>query len=88
MLAHMLCLSSDDTGMVQALVHPPKGERPLGLASFLSVEDSSRRQTESIDRGVCPCVRRLTCCHGNHGDYVCSFGRVTMSGGDGMDVST
>jgi hypothetical protein len=41
MLAHTLWLSSDGTGMVQALVHPPKGERPSGLASCLSVEGSS-----------------------------------------------
>jgi hypothetical protein len=41
MLAHMLCLSSDGTGMMQALVHPPKGERPSGLASCLGIEGLS-----------------------------------------------
>jgi hypothetical protein len=40
--------------MVQALVHPPKGGRPSGLASCLSVEALSPRWDESIDRGSTP----------------------------------
>jgi hypothetical protein len=50
MLAQMLWLSGDDIGMVQALVHPPKGERPLGLVSNLSLEGSSPQWVESVDR--------------------------------------
>jgi hypothetical protein len=34
--------------------YPPKGGRPLSLASYLSVEGSSHRWTKSIDRGVLP----------------------------------
>jgi hypothetical protein len=87
-LAHTLWLLGDDAGMVQALVHPPKGERPAGLASCLSVEGSSPQWTESVDKKVHPCPRRLTCCHGGHGNYACSCGRVPMPGIDGLETNT
>jgi hypothetical protein len=51
MLAHTLWLSGNGIGTMQALVHPPKGERPPNLASCLSVEGLSPRWAESVDKG-------------------------------------
>jgi hypothetical protein len=88
MLARTLVLSGASTGTVQALVCPLTGGRPLGLASCLSAEGSSPQWAESIDRGVHPCPRGLICCHGDHGDYVCSSRRVPMPGIDGLENDT
>jgi hypothetical protein len=46
MLARTLWLLGDGTKTMQALVHPPKDERPSGLASCLTVEGSE----SSMDR--------------------------------------
>jgi hypothetical protein len=81
-------MSGDGTGTMHALVRTPKGERPLGLESCLSVEGSSPRWTESVRRGVHPCLRRLTCYHGDHGDYACSGGRVPIPGIDELETNT
>jgi hypothetical protein len=88
LLAHTLWLSGGGIGMVQALVHPPEGERPLGLASYLSVEGLSPRWAEFVDRGIHPFPWRLIYYHGDHGNYVCSCGRVPMSGIDGLETDT
>jgi hypothetical protein len=84
MLTRTLWLSGDGTRMVHALVCPPKGERPPGVASFLSVEGSCPRWANYVDSGVHPCMRRLIWYHGDHGDYACSCRRVPMPGIDGL----
>jgi hypothetical protein len=58
------------------------------MKSYLSVEGLSPRWTESIDMGVHPCPRRLTCCHGDHGNHACSGGRVHVPGFDRLEIST
>jgi hypothetical protein len=88
MLACMLQMSGDSTGMVQALVCTPKCEKTPGLESYLSVEGSSPRWTDSVGRRVHPYPRRLTCYLGGHGGYVCSGGRVPMPRIDGLETNT
>jgi hypothetical protein len=81
-------VSCDGTGMVQALIHPPMGEKHPGLVSCLSVEGLSPRWTKFVDRGGHPCPRRFIYYHGDHGDYACSCGRVHMLGIDGLETYT
>jgi hypothetical protein len=88
MLARRLWLLGDGTRMMQALIHPPKGERPPILASCLSAEGLSPRWAKSVDRGGHPYPRRLICYHGDHGECACSCGRVHMPGINGLETDT
>jgi hypothetical protein len=74
--------------VVHTLVCLPNGENPLGLMSCSSVEGSSPRWIEPVEKGILPCPRRLTCCHGDHDDYVCSLGRVPLLGIDRLGTNT
>jgi hypothetical protein len=42
----------------------------------------------ACQRGVRPCQRGFTCCHNDHDDYLCSHGRVPMSGTNGLETNT
>jgi hypothetical protein len=57
------------------------------MESCLSVEGSSPRWIMSIVMGVHTCLRRLTYCHGDHGDYVWSGGIAPMQGIDGLETN-
>jgi hypothetical protein len=64
------------SGVVQTLDRSP----PM---FYFIVEGLSPRWIELVRRG-----EGVLCCYGDHDDYTCILGRVTMLGDNGMDSCT